>query len=177
MEARPIAIMAGLLGKARVEGVGDERQDGRPRHDSHEFQCDSYEDWLVVSEMRQEVDQDPKIQRDMDRDRMPWYHGRMNRSVAEDHLSKSVRFDGTFIVRESDAVSVKRDPVYIISVLNNGETHHVEVEKRPDGKYTLAYIEGAKKFKSLKKLIEYYRGKPLDLEGGGKTKLKYALED
>lgn len=169
--------MASFLGRARVEGVGEERQDGRLRQDDHQFQCDSYEDWLVVSETRQESDQDPKIRRDLDRHSMPWYHGRMNRSVAENQLSKSVRFDGTFIVRESDAIAVKRDPVYIISVLNNGETHHVEVEKKPDGKYGLAYIEGAKKFKSLKKLVEYYRGKPLDLEGGGKTKLKYAIED
>lgn len=101
----------------------------------------------------------------------------MNRSVAEDHLSKSVRFDGTFIVRESDAISVHRPPVYIISVLNGGETHHVEVEKRDDGRYALAYIQGSKTFKSLKKLVEHYRSKPLDLEGGGKTKLKYTLED
>lgn len=169
--------MAGLLGRVRVEGVGKDRQDGRPRQDSHQFQCDSYEEWLVVSEARKDVDEDPKIQRDLDRHSMPWYHGRMNRSVAENQLSQSVRFDGTFIVRESDAISVKSEAVYIISVLNNGESHHVEVEKRPDGKYTLAFIDGAKKFKSLKKLVEYYQGKPLDLEGGGKTKLKYAIED
>ena len=168
--------MAGLF-KPRIEGVGEERQDGFPRADKDQFLCDSFEDWLVVSEKRPEAQEDTKIQRDLGRHTMPWYHGRMNRSVAEDHLSKSVRFDGTFMVRESDAISVRKDPVYIISVMNNGETHHVEVEKRADGKYSLAYIEGAKKFKSLKKLVEYYRSKPLDLEGGGKCKLKYAMED
>lgn len=165
------------LGKTRVQGVGEERQNGYPRKDDRQFDCDSYEDWLVVSEVRTEELEDPQIQRDVERNKMPWYHGRMNRSVAEDHLSRSARFDGTFIVRESDAISVERNPIYIISVLNNGETHHVEVEKRPDGKYTLAYIEGAKKFKSLKKLVQYYSNKPLDLDGGGHTKLKYALED
>ena len=162
-----------LLGKAKIEGSGEERQDGRPRLDGREFMCDEYEDWLVVSEQRKEEDEDPKIKRD----EWPWYQGRMNRSVAEDFLSKSVRFDGTFVVRESDAISVRRDPVYVISVLNNGETHHVEVEKRPNGKYALAHLQNAKTFKSLKKLVEYYRGKPLDLDGGGKTKLKYMLTD
>ncbi len=164
-------MASALLGRVKVEGSGEERQDGRPRRDDREFMCDEYEDWLVVSEMRKQEDEDPKVNPEW-----PWYQGRMNRSVAEDFLSKSSRFDGTFVVRESDAISVKRNPIYVISVLNNGETHHLEVEKRPNGKYALAYVQGAKTFKSLKKLVEYYRGKPLDLDGGGKTKLKYMLE-
>lgn len=166
-------MAAALLGRVKIEGSGEERQDGMPRPDDKQFACDEYEDWLVVSETRKEEDEDPKIKRD----RWPWYQGRMNRSVAEDFLSKSARFDGTFVVRESDAISVRRDPVYVISVLNNGVTHHVEVEKKPNGKYALAYVENAKTFKTLKKLVQYYSNKPLDLEGGGKTKLKYMLED
>ena len=133
---------------------------------------DTYEDWLVITEERDSEDVNPDI-RDHD---LPWYRGRMNRSVAEDHLSRSQRFDGTFIVRESDAISIHREPIYMISVLLNGETHHVEVEKRPDGKYALANVRGAKGYKSLKKLIKHYQGKPLDLEGGGRIKLKYFLE-
>ena len=133
---------------------------------------DMYEDWVVITEERDAEDENPDI-RDHD---LPWYRGRMNRSVAEDHLSTSQRFDGTFIVRESDAISMHREPVYMISVLLNGETHHVEVEKRPDGKYALAHVRGAKGYKSLKKLIKHYQGKPLDLEGGGRIKLKYYLE-
>lgn len=164
--------MAQLLGRAKVQGVGEERQDGRPKgSDGHRFHCDSYEDWLVVSEVRPEADPEVKP------DEWPWYHGRMNRSVAEDFLSKSARFDGTFIVRESDAISVQRDPIYVVSVLNSGETHHVEVEKRPNGKYALAGIQGGKTFKNLKKLVEHYGGRPMDLDGGGKTKLKYLLKD
>lgn len=161
-----------LHGKAKVEGVGEERQDGRPKVVRRQFHCDPYEDWLVVSEVRKKSEEDPKVKSD----EWPWYHGRMNRSVAEDFLSKSARFDGTFVVRESDAISVHREPVYVVSVLNDGVTHHVEVEKRPNGKYALASVQGGKSFKSLKKLVEYYRGKPLDLEGGGQTKLKYLLE-
>ena len=162
---------AALLGRVKVEGSGAERQDGHPRDDGRQFKCDKYEDWLVVSEMRREDDEDPKVKPEW-----PWYHGRMNRSVAEDFLTKSSRFDGTFVVRESDAVSVRREPVYVISVMNNGETHHVEVEKKPNGKYAVANLEGAKTFKTLKKLVEHYSSKPMDLEGGGKTKLKYMLE-
>lgn len=162
------------LGRAKIEGVGEERQDGRLRRisDGRQFHCDDYDDWLVVSEVRREAEEDPAVKGE----EWPWYHGRMNRSVAEDFLSKSARFDGTFIVRESDAVSVKRDPIYVVSVLNSGETHHVEVEKRANGKYALAGIQGGKTFKSLKKLVQHYSSKPMDLEGGGKTKLKYLLE-
>ena len=166
------AMAQRVLGKGRIEGSGEERQDGRLREDGRQFACDNYDDWLVVSETRREEDEDPKIQRA----KLPWYQGRMNRSVAEDHLSKSARFDGTFIVRESDAIPVDREAIYIISVLRDGETHHVEVEKKSNGKYALAYIEGAKTFKSLKKLVEHYRSKPMDLEGGGAIKLKYTLD-
>ncbi len=133
---------------------------------------DTYEDWLVITEDRPKSTEDPQI-RDKD---LPWYGGRMNRSIAEDRLSKSARFDGTFLVRESDALSVRREPVYMISVLLNGETHHVEVIKLSNGKYALANVENSKEFKSIKKLIKHYRNKPLDLEGGGRTKLKYFLD-
>ena len=59
---------------------------------------DMYEDWVVITEERDFGDENPDI-RDHD---LPWYRGRMNRSVAEDRLSRSQRFDGTFTVRESD---------------------------------------------------------------------------
>lgn len=162
--------MATALHKVKAKGVGSDRQDGLPREDGREFRCDVHEDWLIVSEVRNEVD--PAIKTE----EWPWYQGRMNRSVAENQLSKSARFDGTFMVRESDAISVDRQPVYMISVLKDGETHHVEVTKRPDGKYAIAGLQGAKAFKSLKKLVNHYAKKPLDLDGGGKTKLKYVLE-
>jgi hypothetical protein len=168
-----VDILMAALFKPKVEGVGEERQDGKPRSVDGRWHCDTYEDWLVVSEVRREADKDPKVK---PHDEWPWYHGRMNRSVAEDFLSKSARFDGTFIVRESDAISVRRDPVYVVSVMNDGVPHHVEVDKREDGRYVLAGVEGGKSFKSLKKLVVYYSKKPMDLEGGGKAKLKYLLE-
>lgn len=132
---------------------------------------DYYEDWVVITEERSIEEQDPTLgNKDL-----PWFQGRMSRSVAEDRLSKSARFDGTFLVRESDALSVHREPVYMISVMLNGDTHHVEVIKHSNSKYTVANINNAKEFKSLNKLIKYYRNKPLDLEGGGRTKLKYFI--
>ena len=162
-----------FAGRVRAEGEGHERQDGRPRPlEGHMFSCSNYDDWLVVSELRHSDEEEP----DQKREKWPWYQGRMNRSVAEDTLSKSAKFDGTFLVRESDALRVDQEPVYLISVLKDGVTHHVEVEKLPNGKYRMANVEGAKTFKSLKKLVNHYASKPLDLEGGGNTKLKYTLD-
>ena len=135
-----------------------------------------YEDWLVVTEERPPQSELAQETTEL-KHKAPWFQGRMNRNVAEECLSKSAQFDGTFLVRESDALSVRRDPVYVISVTYNGETHHVEVEKRPNGKYAIANLRGAKEYKSLDKLIKHYRGKPIDLEGGGHTKLKYFMEN
>ncbi len=133
---------------------------------------ESYEDWVVITEERPMSTESPEI-----RDKsLPWYRGRMNRSIAEDRLSKSARFDGTFLVRESDALSVHREPVYMISVLLNGSTHHVEVSKLPNGKFAVANVRNAKQFKSIKKLVKHYQSKPLDLEEGGRIKLKYFLD-
>jgi len=131
-----------------------------------------HEDWIIVTEERDASQQNPEL-RDKDH---PWYKGRIARSLAEDKLSKSARFDGTFLVRESDALSVRSEPVYLISVMLDGSTHHVEIEKTPHGKYTLRNVVGAKEFKTLDKLVKHYRGKQLDLEGGGRIKLKYYLE-
>ena len=133
------------------------------------FTLTEWQGWTIVSEER--PGEDPLS-------RWPWYKGRVNREVAEDYLSKSLQLDGTFLVRESDALSVRRDPVYVISVLHSGTTHHVEIEKRENGKYALAHVGGAgsKGYKTLEKLVSHYQKKPIDLEGGGRTKLKYILE-
>ena len=160
-----------LQRKLIVKGEESDRQDGKLPACSHTFTCTSFEDWLFVSEARM------KDETDIKQGKSPWYQGRMNRYIAEENLSKSAKFDGTFLVRESDALSVRQEPVYVISVLKDGETHHVEVERRPDGKFSLAYIEGSRAFKSLKKLVDHYRAKPIDLEGGGQAKLKYTLSD
>lgn len=100
----------------------------------------------------------------------------MSRAVAEDQLSKSHRFDGTFLLRESDAIPVKQDPVYVLTVMLDGASHHMEVVKREDGKYALAGIRGAKAFKTLDKLVAHYQKKKVELDGGGRTKLKYYLD-
>lgn len=143
-----------------------------PIDDQRHFTTDNYEDWVVITEERATAAESP----DLKHKQPPWYQGRMNRSVAEDHLSKSAQFDGTFIVRESDALSVRREPTYMISVLFRAQTHHVEVVKRSNGKYALANVKSAKEYKSLDKLIKHYRSKSMDLEGGGSCKLKYFLD-
>ena len=130
-----------------------------------------YDDWLVLT-----FERPPEAPDSRSGEEKPWFQGRMSRAVAEDQLSKSHRFDGTFLLRESDAVSVQRDPVYVLSVMQDGTSHHMEVVKREDGKYALAGIRGAKAFKTLEKLVAHYRKKKVELEGGGRTKLKYYLD-
>ncbi len=136
-----------------------------------DFKLGEWEDWLVVSEERPGASEDPMS-------KWPWYKERMNRAVAENFLTKSLRLDGTFLVRESDALSVRAEPVYMISVLFGGTVHHVEIVKAEDEKYSLAHVGGKlKHFKTLDKLVSHYQKKALDLEGGGSTKLKYILNE
>lgn len=135
----------------------------------YHYDLTEWEGWMVLTQKRPGEDQLSKWR---------WYKGRMNRAVAEEYLAQSLRLDGTFLVRESDAVEVRYDPVYVISVLQGGTTYHVEIETREDRKYALAHIRGAraKAYKTMDKLVSHYQKKPIDLEGGGSVKLKYVLE-
>ncbi len=136
---------------------------------SPQYKLSELKDCLVVTEER--PGEDPMS-------KWPWYKERMSRAVAEYNLTKSLRLDGTFLVRESDALSVRTDPVYMISVLFGGTVHHVEIVKAENEKYSLAHVGGNfKHFKNLDKFVSHYQRKALDLEGGGSTKLKYILNE
>ena len=135
-----------------------------------------YEDWLVLTFERPPEAAGSIASSEEKLTKRPWFQGRMSRAVADDRLSQSQRFDGTFLMRESDAVSVRNDPVYVMSVMHDGTSHHMEVVQREDGKYALGGVRGAKAFKTLDKLVAHYRKKNMDLDGGGRTKLKYYLD-
>ena len=135
-----------------------------------------YEDWIVLTVERPPSSAAAESNSKVNTRQEPWFQGRMNRAVADDQLFKSQRLDGTFLVRESDAISVRQDPVYMLSVLYNGSCYHLEIARRQDGKYALGGIRGGKAFKTLEKLVDHYGKKNVDLEGGGRTKLKYYLD-
>ena len=99
----------------------------------------------------------------------------MSRVEAEQILTSSQRFDGLFVIRESDAPRQLEGPIYVLSLWNNERVYHLEINRREDGKYTLIEIPGSPAFKSVEKLISHYQRKCVDLEGGGSVKLKYFL--
>lgn len=104
-----------------------------------------------------------------------YYHGRMSRVRAERLLLNSQKFDGQFLIRESDAPLPSEGPTYILSLWYSERVHHLEIGRREDGKHTLVEIPDSPAFKSVEKLITHYQHKYLDLEGGGRVKLKYYL--
>ena len=99
----------------------------------------------------------------------------MSRVRAEQLLLNSQKFDGEFLIRESDAPLLSEGPTYIISLWHSERVHHVEIGRREDGKHTLIEIPGSPAFRSVDKLITHYQHKHMDLEGGGRVKLKYYL--
>ena len=68
-----------------------------------------------------------------------------------------------------------KGPIYVLSLWHNERVHHLEIGRREDGKHMLTDIPGSPAFKSVERLITHYQHKYLDLEGGGRVKLKYYL--
>ena len=132
--------------------------------------------WIVLTVERPPSSAAAESNSKVNSTKEPWFQGRMNRAVADDQLFKSQRLDGTFLVRESDAISVRQDPVYMLSILYNGSCYHLEIARRQDGKYALGGIRGEKAFKTSEKLVDHYGKKNVDLEGSGHTKWKYYLD-
>lgn len=77
-----------------------------------------------------------------------WYHGRLDRAVAEKRL-KEGGLPGSYLIRESDG----KPGVYVLSFLNHNRIDHFKITAMC-GEY---YI-GGREFKSLSVLIGYYTG-------------------
>ena len=83
---------------------------------------------------------------------MPWYHGRISRTEAEELLEKKGMSDGVFLVRDSLATTGE----YAITLANNGRSYHYRIARQGDG--SLA-IEDGKRFPGPVELVQYHTTK------------------
>eukprot|EP00039_Didymoeca_costata_P019414 m.337450 g.337450 ORF g.337450 m.337450 type:complete len:390 (-) comp18136_c0_seq1:104-1273(-) len=74
----------------------------------------------------------PKVERrsEVADDQQPWYHGKMNRKVAEQLLLDQNMTNGLFLVRQSD----RSETDFALSFSFNRRAYHNRIMKLPDGK-------------------------------------------
>lgn len=83
---------------------------------------------------------------------MPWFHGKINRQVAEHILAVHGATNGLFILRESTTVAGD----FALSMSFNGSHFHFQIQSMADMK-NCYFIDDGPVFDGLRKIVEYYR--------------------
>ncbi|XP_041863312.1 tyrosine-protein kinase ZAP-70 [Melanotaenia boesemani] len=85
-------------------------------------------------------------------EKMPWYHGKINRQEGERRLYSGAQPDGKFLVRDKEDAST-----FALSVVYGKTVYHYQVIQDKSGK--LSMPEGTK-FDTIWQLVEYLKMKP-----------------
>ncbi|XP_020558080.2 tyrosine-protein kinase ZAP-70 isoform X2 [Oryzias latipes] len=85
-------------------------------------------------------------------EKMPWFHGKINRHEGERRLYSGAQPDGKFLVRERDEPGT-----FALSVVYGKTVYHYQIVQDKSGK--LSVPEGTK-FDTLWQLVEYLKMKP-----------------
>lgn len=88
-------------------------------------------------------------------EKMPWFHGKIDREDSELHLLRSPRTNGKFLIRERETNG--RLVSYALCLLHNNQVMHYRIDKDKTGKLS---IPDGKKFDTLWQLVEHYSYKP-----------------
>ena len=78
-----------------------------------------------------------------------WFHGRINRTEAEELLVRNGKKDGLFLLRESTASAGS----YALSMCHNSKIIHYHIQRHSDG---MVAIEDGKKFPGPVELVYHH---------------------
>ncbi|KAK7120098.1 hypothetical protein R3I94_020197 [Phoxinus phoxinus] len=88
-------------------------------------------------------------------EKMPWFHGRIDREDSEQRLRRSSHVNGKFLIRQRE--SDGRNVSFALCLLHNNQVMHYRIDKDRAGKLS---IPDGKKFDTLWQLVEHYTYKP-----------------
>ncbi|XP_067290166.1 tyrosine-protein kinase SYK isoform X3 [Pseudorasbora parva] len=88
-------------------------------------------------------------------EKMPWFHGKIDRENSEQRLLKSPHINGKFLIRQRE--NDGRNVSYALCLLHNNQVMHYRIDKDRAGKLS---IPDGKKFDTLWQLVEHYSYKP-----------------
>ncbi|XP_061093935.1 tyrosine-protein kinase ZAP-70 isoform X1 [Conger conger] len=85
-------------------------------------------------------------------EKMPWYHGKIDRQEGERRLYSGAQPDGKFLVRDRE-----ESGTFALSMMYGKTTYHYQILHDKSGKYSMP--EGTK-FDTIWQLVEYLKMKP-----------------
>ncbi|RXN11820.1 tyrosine- kinase SYK isoform X1 [Labeo rohita] len=88
-------------------------------------------------------------------EKMPWFHGKIDREDSEMRLLRSSHVNGKFLIRQRE--NNGRNVSYALCLLHNNQVMHYRIDKDKAGKLS---IPDGKKFDTLWQLVEHYSYKP-----------------
>uniref|UniRef100_A0A673GKT5 Tyrosine-protein kinase n=1 Tax=Sinocyclocheilus rhinocerous TaxID=307959 RepID=A0A673GKT5_9TELE len=88
-------------------------------------------------------------------EKMPWFHGKIDREDSEQRLLRSSYVNGKFLIRQRE--NNGRNVSYALCLLHNNHVMHYRIDKDKAGKLS---IPDGKKFDTLWQLVEHYTYKP-----------------
>ncbi|XP_043106261.1 tyrosine-protein kinase SYK isoform X2 [Puntigrus tetrazona] len=88
-------------------------------------------------------------------EKMPWFHGKIEREDSELRLLESSHINGKFLIRQRE--NNGRNVSYALCLLHNNQVMHYRIDKDKAGKLS---IPDGKKFDTLWQLVEHYSYKP-----------------
>ncbi|XP_056323008.1 tyrosine-protein kinase SYK isoform X1 [Danio aesculapii] len=88
-------------------------------------------------------------------EKMPWFHGKIDREDSELRLLNTSRVNGKFLIRQRE--NSGRNESYALCLLHNNQVMHYRIDKDRAGKLS---IPDGKKFDTLWQLVEHYSYKP-----------------
>ncbi|XP_051973105.1 tyrosine-protein kinase SYK-like isoform X2 [Xyrauchen texanus] len=88
-------------------------------------------------------------------EKMPWFHGKIDRVDSEQRLIRNPNINGKFLIRQRETNG--RVVSYALCLLHNNQVMHYRIDKDKAGKLS---IPDGKKFDTLWQLVEHYSYKP-----------------
>uniref|UniRef100_A0A8C1AMD7 Tyrosine-protein kinase n=1 Tax=Cyprinus carpio carpio TaxID=630221 RepID=A0A8C1AMD7_CYPCA len=88
-------------------------------------------------------------------EKMPWFHGKIEREDSEQRLLRSSNVNGKFLIRQRE--NNGRNVSFALCLLHNNQVMHYRIDKDKAGKLS---IPDGKKFDTLWQLVEHYSYKP-----------------
>ncbi|XP_016377602.1 tyrosine-protein kinase SYK-like isoform X2 [Sinocyclocheilus rhinocerous] len=88
-------------------------------------------------------------------EKMPWFHGKIDREDSEQRLLRSSHVNGKFLIRQRE--NNGRNVSYALCLRHNNQVMHYRIDKDKAGKLS---IPDGKKFDTLWQLVEHYSYKP-----------------
>ncbi|CAC5426048.1 unnamed protein product [Mytilus coruscus] len=113
-----------------------------------------------------------KVNKALSLEEQPWYHGEIERNVADNKLL-GIGTNGCYLIRKSKKGGETKP--YTLAIFYESQVFNLNIRKKPNHQYALGMAKpGEQEFSNLMDLVTFFQGHRLIL-AKGQTRLKLAI--